>query len=280
MHNPGGRYNVFGQDRVSGLRQFTAPYGLMRGFQFFGGVYRKYMCRYGATRRHMGALIVNNRNNASLNPRAYFRDSPLTIEEYMEARMIAEPMSILDCDIPVDGAVALVLTTAERARDLPHRPAYVAGFSQYVGNPGDVRSRELRLGPPLEDHQRACRDMMSVLWSASGLDVSDVDVAQLYDGYSCFMYFWLEAAGFCGEGEAFEFVQDGRIALGGDLPLNTFGGQLGEGRLHGIGHLFEAAAQIMGRADARQVPGAEVSIAVIGPGNDGSAAVAFTSQPV
>ena len=280
MHNPGGRYNAFTSDRAGGNRQFTAPYGMHRGYQYYGSAYHRYMHRYGARREHMATLVVNNRDNASRNPRAYFRDQPLAVQDYLDARMLADPVCLLDCDLPVDGALAVVLVPAERARELGRPAAHLAGFSQYAGGAGGMVSRELSLGPPLEHLQAGARGVMDRLWQDSGLSPRNVDVAQLYDGYSFFVYWWLEASGFCGEGEAFAFVQDGRIAPGGELPLNTFGGQLGEGRLHGMGHIAEAVLQASGRAGARQVPDAAVSLAVVGPVNDGSAALLFTREPV
>jgi acetyl-CoA acetyltransferase len=117
------------------------------------------------------------------------------------------------------------------------------------------------------------------MWRASGLTPGDVDVVQLYDGYSLFSYFWLEALGLYPEGQAFEFVQDGRIEIGGELPVNTFGGQLNEGRMHGIGHIAEAVRQAAGRAGARQVRDAQVSVATVGPLTEGSVSMVFTREP-
>lgn len=279
MHNPVGRYNVFDDAQVAGEQQFYVPYGLHRGYLSWGAAYGRYQHLYGATREDMSALILNNRVNAARNPRAYFRDVPLTMDDYLGARMLSDTICLFDLDIPVDGAIALVLTTAERAADLPGRAAYVAGYAQDVGGAGHRRSSRLRVGPPLEDVQRTGREIVDKLWRGTGLTAEDVDVVQVYDGYSFFMYWWLEAAGFCGEGEAHQFAQGGRIALDGELPTNTFGGQLGEGRLHGIGHIAEAAAQASGRAGARQVDGADVSLALVGTLGTGSTAVAFTSEP-
>ncbi|MEE9285845.1 MAG: thiolase family protein [Dehalococcoidia bacterium] len=273
MHNPGGRYNAYTSNLATGRHQFTAPYGSHRGYQYYGFSYQRYLHRYGATREHMATLILNNRANAHLNPNAYFRDAPLTKADYMNARMLADPVCLLDCDIPVDGAAAIVLTSGERARALPNPPAYVAGYGQF-SSPG------ASMGPPLEHLMEGARALADRMWEASGLAPSDVRLAQFYDGYSFFVYFWLEACGFCQEGEAFQFIQDGRIELGGELPVNTFGGQLGEGRLHGMGHLAEAVLQTSGRAGQRQVTDAHATIAAVGPLNGGSAAIAFTRQPV
>jgi acetyl-CoA acetyltransferase len=281
MHNPSGpgTYNAFTADRAPGNSQFTAPYGVHRGYQYFGAAWHRYLWRYGATREQMATLIVNNRVQAAKNPVAYFRDQPLTVADYLGARMLADPVCLLDCDIPVDGAVALVLVSAERAHDGPGPPAWVAGYSQYAGAAGGFVSNRLALGPPLEHIQQGAAPLGRILWESTGRRPSDVRVAEMYDGYSFFVWWWLEALGLCGEGEAGAFTQDGRIEQTGALPLNTFGGQLGEGRLHGIGHLAEAARQASGRAGARQVADADVVLAGVGPLVDGSAAVLFTREP-
>jgi acetyl-CoA acetyltransferase len=273
MHNPGGRYNAYTSPRARGMDQYTVPYGVHRGYQTFGASYRRYLDVYGARREDLATLIVNNRVNAALNENAYFRNSPLTREDYLSARMLADPVCLLDCDIPVDGGAAIVLTSAERARELPNRAAYVAGYGQWSAS-------GRALGPPLEYLMANGRSVARNMWECSGLGPRDVQVAQCYDGYSFFVYWWLEACGFCAEGEAFSFIQDGRIARGGALPVNTFGGQLGEGRLHGMGHLCEAIRQAAGRAGARQIPNARVSIAAVGPLSAGSAGIVFTSEPV
>lgn len=281
MHNPAqaGGYNAFTADRASGAAQFTAPFGMHRGYQFYGGGYRRYMHEYGATREHMATLIVENRVKANLNPVAYFRHQSLTVDDYLSARMLAEPVCLLDCDIPIDGVAAIVITSGQRARDLPGPPAYVAGYGQYVGGGGDS-PQVLAMGPSLEHMQQASKAYADLMWSAAGVGPRDVAVAQIYDGYSFFVYWWLEAFGFCGQGEAFEFIQDGRIAAGGELPVNTFGGQLSEGRMHGIGHIAEAARQAAGRAGDRQVPDAAISVAGVGPMTTGSVALAFSREPV
>lgn len=280
MHNPAkaGSYNAFTSSEARGGSQFSAPYGVHRGYQTYGQAYHRYLHEYGADRAHMAALVGNARKNAQLNEHAYFRGSPeVTVADYLGARMLADPVCLLDCDIPVDGAVAMVLTPGARARGLRHRAAFVAGFGQTVGA-AQATTPVLSTGNTLAHIEATGRSTADLMWSMSGLSAADIDVAQLYDGYSFFMYWWLEALGFCGRGEAFEFVQEGRVALDGRLPVNTFGGALGEGRLHGIGHLAEAALQVSGRAGARQVPGAATAVAAVGPLDQMSAAFAFTSE--
>ena len=203
------RYAGLSNAAVAGPAQFTVPYGIGDGMGGGGNRHaiwlQRYMHDYGATREELYQVIHAQRKHAALNPVAFWRDRDLSLEEYLNGRWIYEPISIFDCDIPVTGAGALVMTTAERARDLPHRPAYVAGYANSY-QPGDA------------------------VFQASGVPREDVQVLQLYDGYSPFVYHWLEFLGFCGRGEAHTFIQDGRTELGGALPMNTFGGSLGEGR--------------------------------------------------
>jgi acetyl-CoA acetyltransferase len=275
MHNP-GKQKAASAGPATGSAQFLAPYGIDRGWQAIGAAYGRYLHQYGGRREDMGCLLATTRAHASRNPRAYFRDVPLTVDGYMSSRMLTDTVCLLDCDIPVDGAAALVLTTADRARDLPQAPAYVAGYAQSVGHAGFNRSHRLRLGPPLADIQEASAITMDKLWRTTGLSPADVSVAQIYDGFSFFIYWWLEGAGLCHEGEAHELARDGHLGADGPMPVNTFGGQLGEGRLHGIGHLAEAALQAAGRAGPRQIASAEVSLAIVGPPFSGSAAILFT----
>ena len=257
MHQP-RRYGAFSGARAAGEAQFLAPWGCISVIQSHALAWRRYMHRYGATREALCALAVNSRRNANLNPRAFFRDKPMTRDDYFAARMIAEPFCLFDCDVPVEGCVALVMTTAERARDLHHPPAYIAGYGQ------NTVARPTLLFYTLDDYVACGQSLAKKLWSNAGLGPADIDAAQLYDGFAPSALYWLEAAGFCAPGEAHQFVQSGRIALGGELPLNTFGGSLSEGRLHGMGHIAEAVFQVTGRAGPRQVPGAAAACAIDG----------------
>ena len=239
MYNPVGvRYTQSDRSEVGGPEQFTVPYGL-HPIGRHASWLRRYMHDTGATREDVFDLVRADRKHAQLNPHAYWRGKDLSLEDYMASKWVFEPLCIYDCDIPLTAAGAVVVTTAERAKDAPHRPAYVAGFANNA-QPG------------------------ASVFEASGIDREDVGVAQLYDGFVMFIWYWLEYLGFCGEGDGHEFTRDGRIELGGELPVNTFGGSLGEGRLHGMGHLREAAMQVMGRAGERQVVGVEHAIASSG----------------
>ncbi|MBE3603979.1 hypothetical protein IMX07_10125 [bacterium] len=237
------------------LSRHTAPRRIVQTHAF---AWRRYMYRYGATREALATLALNSRRNANLNPRAFFYSTPMSRDDYFNARMIAEPLCLFDCDVPVDGCVALIVTTADRARDLRNQPAYIAGYGQ------NTARRRALLYYTLDDYMACGGSLAQKLWSSAGLGPRDMDAAQLYDGFNPSTLYWLEAAGFCGEGEGADFVAGGRIALEGELPINTFGGSLSEGRMHGMGHIAEAVRQVTDRAERRQIAGASAVCAIDG----------------
>lgn len=258
LSQPKGTYGARDSRTAVGEEQFTAPYGFSSIAQGHAVAYMRYMEEFGATREQMATLVVNSRHNASLNAYAYFNEAGLSMAEYLDSRWISEPLCLYDCDIPVQGCVAMVITRADRAKDLMNPPAYILGWAQ----------QSLRAKPSiaymLNDHMEAGGHLATQMWERAGVSASEVDVAELYDGFSPTVYYWLESAGFCGRGEAHDFIQNGRIALDGELPVNTFGGSLSEGRLHGMGHVAEAALQVSGRAADRQVDDANVAVAMTG----------------
>jgi acetyl-CoA acetyltransferase len=273
LHAPSGTYGAISTNQVTGPTEFTLPYGFGSPFQLHALAYQRYLSQYGATREHMASMVVNQRANANKNERAYFYDRPMTRDDYLNARMIADPLCLFDCDIPVEGAVAVVLTNAERARDLKNPPAYIAGYGQ------NTDPRPNLLVYTLVDYMAGGGSIAEQVWERSGLGAGDVDVAELYDGFSPSTYYWLESAGFCGLGEAFEFVQDGRIAIGGQLPVNTHGGALSEGRLHSMGHLAEGVFQITRRAGPRQVADCHVALVTAGSPMLRGSGVLLTAEP-
>jgi acetyl-CoA acetyltransferase len=240
LYNPPDRqYSRVTDDVAGGPAQFTLPYGIGPGGGRFALWLQRYMHDYGATHDALFEIARVARLHAQHNPVAIWRGKgELTIEEYRSARPIYDPMCLYDSDMPVTGAGAIVLTSAERAHDLRHHPAYLVSYAN--------ATRPERV------------------FETAGVRPGDVQVAQIYDGYSPLVWNWLEKLGFCGRGEAHAFTGAGRITLGGVLPLNTFGGALGEGRLHGIGHVREAAIQAMGRGGPRQVPDVRYSLAQVG----------------
>ena len=217
---------------------------------------RRHMYLYGTTREQVGWLAINSRRNAALNPRAAYRD-PITMEDYLSARMISEPFGLLDCDVPVDGSIAVVVSEAAHATACDH-PVHVSA----VGGSEGAGGWDQRPDYP----KMAASDAASEMWRATDLRPGDVGVAELYDGFTFLTMAWLEALGFCADGESGPFLEGAaRIALDGELPLNTYGGQLSAGRMHGYWVLHEACVQLRGQAEGRQVPG-RPEVAVVSNG--------------
>lgn len=219
---------------------------------------QRHMHLYGTTKEQFGALAVNSRKNAALNERAAYRD-PITMDDYLNARPVSDPFGLLDCDVPIDGSIAVVVSHVDYADDAPNAAVRVQSMG---GSPG-LGGWEYRPDYP----KMASVDAARELWSKTDLTAGDVDFVELYDGFTFLTFAWLEALGFCADGESGPFVEGGdRIAIGGELPVNTYGGQLSAGRMHGYWVLHEACLQLRGEAGARQVNGAEVAIASIGGG--------------
>jgi acetyl-CoA acetyltransferase len=198
----------------------------------------RYNSENGANREDLFAIVKAAHAHAHLNPNAYWKNSTLTLSEYLESRWVVEPLCLYDCDIPVTGAAAFVMTTTSNARASGVPFATVTSMSNGY-------------------HPRSAME-------DAGLTADDIQVCQFYDGFACFPYFWYESLGFCPKGAAHRFIQDGTIELGGTIPTNTFGGSLGEGRMHGIGHLQEAFLQATDQAGPRQVPNVEHGLVQVG----------------
>jgi acetyl-CoA acetyltransferase len=218
---------------------------------------RRHMHLYGTTREQLGALAVNSRLNAGKNPLAAYRE-PITMHDYLSARMISEPFGLLDCDVPIDGSIALVVSLPDHARHCDHSVRVEA-----MGGASGAGGWYQRPDFP----KMASVDAAAELWSKTDLKPSDVDFAELYDGFTFLTLAWLEALGFCGDGESGPFVEGAtRIALDGELPLNTYGGQLSAGRMHGYWVVHEACLQLRGQAGDRQVGRHEVAAVAVGGG--------------
>jgi len=218
---------------------------------------RRHMHLYGTTKEQLGWLAINSRRNAALNPRAVYQ-APMTMDEYLAARPVSTPFGLFDCDVPVDGSIALVVSALDHASDCPNLPIRVEAIGGATGAGGWLHR---------PDYPRmASTDAAAEMWSRTELGPSDVDVAELYDGFTFLTFAWLEALGLCGQGESGPFVEGAsRIALDGELPLNTYGGQLSAGRMHGYWVLHEACLQLRGHAQDRQVAGPP-EVAVVGAG--------------
>lgn len=246
-------------ERVAGLMSWIRPFNGLSAAHPLALVAKRHMHEYGTTREQLGALVLNTRRNAALNDRALYR-SPLTMEEYLGARMITEPLCLFDCDPPIDGSTVVIVSHIDAARTLRKPLLRIEAMS------GALHGRNS--WDQFEDlTSMAAADAGRRLWERTDLKPGDVDVANLYDGFSILTLIWLEALGFCGKGESGAFVEGGtRIALSGCLPLNTGGGQLSAGRLHGFGLLWETCRQLWGEAGDRQVAGARVGITAAGGG--------------
>jgi acetyl-CoA acetyltransferase len=229
----------------------NAAYGMFGVAASYAMIARRYMYEYGVTSRQFGAVSVAFRHHASLNPRAQFR-TPITIEDHQRSPWVVEPLRLLDCCPVHDGGRALIVTTAERARQLRQRPVFIMGFGQ--GHPfGDpLRRKRLTVTGAVQSGKTA--------FAMAGTSPADVDMCCIYDAFSFVVPLQLEDLGFCRKGEGADFIQNGRIALGGELPVNTSGGLLSEVYLQGWVGTHEAVNQLRGNCGPRQVPDAEIAL--------------------
>jgi acetyl-CoA acetyltransferase len=230
---------------------------------------RRYMHAYGAVSADFGLVSVADRRHAATNPYAWFYQRPITLAEHQESRWIAEPLRLLDCCQESDGAVAVVVTSLSRARDLRGRPTVIAAAAQGSG-PGQYTMTSYY------DRDIATLPEMGVaasqLWRQSGLRPADIRTAILYDHFTPYVLMQLEELGFCERGEARHFIAGGAIELGGRLPLNPHGGQLGEAYIHGMNGIAEGVRQIRGTA-INQVPGDGPVLVTAGTGVPTSALI-------
>jgi acetyl-CoA acetyltransferase len=253
-----------------GITQFTAPYGWITYPQAMAMWCRRHMIEYGTTAEQLGEIAVTFRDNARLNERAMQR-APITMSDYMDSRMIVDPFRMLDICLETDGACAVLVTSAERAKDLKAKPVYITGGA-YGGGPN--QGEDLFDAIRWPDHsQNYAKYIADDLWRSAGMGPGDIDIAEIYDCFTYSIIMQLEGFGFCKEGEGGSFVQGGRIAKGGELPLNTHGGLLSEGYIHGLNHVIEAVQQLRGEAGPRQVREVETCLTTAGAMTCGSAMV-------
>lgn len=251
-HQKGAQAAPDPEPLARGRAQYTLPFGAGPGGTRFATRARRYLELSGARREDLWHVVRAAREHASNNPVAYFRDTPLSLDDYLAAPATVDPLCLFDCDMPVCGAGAFVMVSAQRARERGQPAAYLRGWANWT-NADSILQR-------------------------SGVSRGDIQVCQLYDGYSPMAYEWLERLGWCEEYTAWKFVADGHTGPGGSLPVNTFGGALGEGRLHGMGHLREGIVQVMGTAGTRQVDGVRNCLVQVGP-FDLSALAVLSTQP-
>ena len=240
---------------------WTYPLGLSTPAATVAMQARRYMHDFGATSEDFGRVAVADRRHAATNPNAFFYGKPITLEDHQASRMIADPLHLLDCCQESDGGQAFVIVSAERAKDLKQTPAYIAAAAQGAGKDQFIMTSYYRddIGIP------EMGVVAGELWRQSGLTPADIPTAVLYDHFTPYVLMQLEELGFCGRGEAKDFVKDGAIEIGGRLPLNTHGGQLGEAYIHGMNGIAEGVRQIRG-ASVNQVDGAENVLVTAGTG--------------
>ncbi|GAA3441941.1 lipid-transfer protein [Planomonospora venezuelensis] len=252
-----------GEPSSQGLEMsWHVPYGLMTPAAWVAMFARRYMHAYGATSEDFGRVAVAMRRHAAANPAAWFHKRPITLEEHQASKWIVEPLHLLDCCQESDGAVALVVTSAERARDLRRSPAVIRAAAQGSG------AGQMMMTSYYRDDMTGLPEMGVVgrrLWEQAGLGPSDVQTAILYDHFTPFVLTQLEELGFCGRGEARDYVAGGGIEIDGRLPVNPHGGQLGEAYIHGMNGIAEAVRQIRGTS-VNQIAGVHNVLVTAGTG--------------
>lgn len=244
--------------RASGHSEFRMPFGAASPANWIGMYAQRYMWEFGLTREQLGKMVINSRRNAGLNPNAIYR-TPMTMDDYLGARMISTPLGLYDCDVPCDGATAIIVSRREASAGLKNTPIAIeaAGAGLYQRHNWDQRTDFTTTAP---------FDAAAAMWETTELTPNDVDFATLYDGFSFLTLQWIEAFGFSEHGKVGQFLDDeDRYRLDGTLPINPHGGQLSAGRLHGYGFLHEACVQLWGEGGDRQIP-KDVEIAAVGVG--------------
>ncbi|HSW14559.1 MAG TPA: thiolase family protein [Solimonas sp.] len=232
------------RDRVDGSSQWTAPFGAISAANWTAQYAMRHVKRYGLTREQLAQVALTDRAHAALNPRALVRE-PLTMDEYLSARMISSPLCLYDCDRFTDASTVLIVSAGSALDEVRCTPIRIASMAGTVERHSWDQAEWM-----------ACYPTGADLWKHTDYRPKDVDTVQLYDGFAFYPITWLEALGFCGLGEGGRFIEGGqRIALDGELPLNTFGGQIGAGRLHGFGFAHESVVQLRGKGGARQIKG-------------------------
>ncbi len=247
--------------RVRGNHQWTRPFGLLRPVDEIAMLTRRYLHDHGATRDHLANVALAFRAHANHNPAAMMHDKPMTRQQYHQARWVSEPLCLFDNCLESDGACAVVLARADRARDLAQPPAYVHAWAQSIPRQHQTMTNFF-CDDPLDGPAWACA---AKLWSMAEIGPAEVDVAQLYDAFSPLILLSLEGYGFCARGEAGAFTDDGGLEVGGRLPTNTSGGGMSEAYLHGFNLITEAVRQVRGTS-TNQVEGAIWSLVTSGEG--------------
>jgi acetyl-CoA acetyltransferase len=252
-------------------RDYYLPFGFTAPPQWYAVIARRHMYEFATRAEQLGAIAVAMREHAQLNPRAVTHGKRITLDDYMDSPMLADPYRILDCCLETDGAAAVVVTTEERARDLRTRPVHIAGAARgqpypadEITNRDDIFNTGLSIAAP-------------EAFGAAGVKPSEVDFAMIYDCFTFEVLQQLEEAGFCERGEGGEFIEDVQIGPGGSLPVNTHGGLLAEAHVLGMSHIVEAVRQLRGEAGERQIDDAELGV-VTGWGDFGDGSIAVLTN--
>jgi len=251
-------------------RDFEHPYGYLVPVQWYSILFSRWMheCNIKLNTSPFAPMALTMRKHAQLNEKAYMRGRPMTPEEYEASPFLTYPLRRFDCCLETDGGAAVVLTSAERARDLKQKPVYIMGTGEgHPDSPDDVTNRPDMLRVGLTKATSRAFDM-------AGVSRSDIDFAQIYDCFTATVMLELEALGFCKKGESPDFIKGGRIELGGELPINTHGGLLSQAHIVGINHVVEAVKQLRGQAGAAQVKGCKIGL-VTGWGDFGDGSLAI-----
>jgi acetyl-CoA acetyltransferase len=234
-----------------GNGEFEHPFGYLSPMHGYSLACKRHMYEYGTTSQQLGAIAIACRKHASMNENAQQR-KPMTMDDYMNSPMFVEPFRLLDICQVTDGAAAVVVTSAERAKTLKKKPVYISGMGNY--HPG------YNIGWAPSMTTVGAKPSSEMAYKMAGMTPKDIDVAEIYDCFTYTVLVTLEDYGFCKKGEGGHFVENGRIELGGELPVNTHGGLLSQGHIDGMNHITEAARQLRGECGIRQVKDAEVAI--------------------
>ncbi|HVU72120.1 MAG TPA: lipid-transfer protein [Mycobacteriales bacterium] len=264
----GARFGAGVQARPAGVTaeeaqfSWTSPYGLLTPASWVAMFATRMMHEHGITSEDFGRVTVADRKHAANNPAAHFYQQPITLEDHQSSRWICEPLHLLDCCQETDGGQAILVTTLERAKDLAHEPVVIEAAAQGMADEQQMMRSYYRDSLAGLPEMGTCAKQ---IWENSGLGPDDVQTAVLYDHFTPFVLAQLEEFGFCGRGEAKDFIKDGAIEIGGRLPVNTHGGQLGEAYLHGMNGIAEGVRQVRGTS-VNQVDAVEHCLVTGGTG--------------